>query len=61
MRFQLSALALILGTFAANPHSGLAQQTATSILQEDASYVDADGTAHVKRIVPMPATVSPEA
>jgi acetyl esterase/lipase len=61
MRFQLSALALIFGTFAANPHSGLAQQTATSIPQQDASYVDADGTARVTLIVPMPSTVSPEA
>ncbi|HLH02992.1 MAG TPA: alpha/beta hydrolase fold domain-containing protein [Bryobacteraceae bacterium] len=29
--------------------------------QADSSYIDADGTAHVTRVVPVPGTVSPEA
>lgn len=29
--------------------------------QTDASYIDAEGTAHVTRVVPVPGTISPEA
>jgi acetyl esterase/lipase len=32
-----------------------------NIPQTDSSYIDADGTAHVTRVVPVPYTVSPEA
>ncbi|MBV9765014.1 MAG: alpha/beta hydrolase [Acidobacteriaceae bacterium] len=32
-----------------------------NIPQKDSSYIDADGTAHVTRVVPVPKTISPEA
>ena len=32
-----------------------------SIPQTDSSFIDADGTAHITRVVPVPDTVSPEA
>ncbi|MGA8026221.1 MAG: alpha/beta hydrolase fold domain-containing protein [Bryobacteraceae bacterium] len=35
--------------------------SAHSVPQVDSSYIDADGTAHVTRVVPVPATISPEA
>ncbi len=39
-----------------------AQQTDPGqIPQTDTSYIDADGTAHITRIVPVPDTISPEA
>jgi len=38
-----------------------AQTTAANAPQSNASYIDAQGTAHVSRIVPVPKTVSPEA
>ncbi len=34
---------------------------AQSVPQTDTSFIDADGTAHVTRVVPVPKTVSPEA
>src|SRR6202167_2873952 len=43
-------------------HPALAWQTnKDSAAQKDSSYIDADGTAHITRVVPLPATVSPEA
>jgi epsilon-lactone hydrolase len=36
------------------------QTTKDSAAQKDSSYIDADGTAHITRVVPLPATVSPE-
>jgi len=38
-----------------------AQQPDQQVPQTDTSYVDAQGTAHVTRVVPIPKTVSPEA
>ncbi len=35
--------------------------TATEAAQRDTSYVDANGTAHVTRVVPVPVTISAEA
>jgi epsilon-lactone hydrolase len=40
--------------------STLAAQSA-SAPQEDSAVFDADGTAHITRVIPMPATISPEA
>jgi epsilon-lactone hydrolase len=37
------------------------QEQPKSIPETDSSYIDANGTAHVTRIVPVPDTVSPEA
>src|SRR6185437_5798518 len=34
---------------------------AQSVPQTDTSYIDAEGTAHVTRVVPVPKTVSPQA
>jgi monoterpene epsilon-lactone hydrolase len=39
----------------------LQAQENRQIPQTDSSYIDADGTAHVTRVVPVPGTVSPEA
>lgn len=39
----------------------LAQQLPASAPTSDSSYIDADGTAHVTRVVPVPKTISPEA
>ena len=60
MRFSSAALALplLLATVA------LAAQhptTAAEAPSRDTSYIDAQGTAHVSRVVPLPATVSPQA
>ncbi|QNI32812.1 alpha/beta hydrolase fold domain-containing protein [Alloacidobacterium dinghuense] len=41
--------------------SATAQTTAANAPQANASYIDAQGTAHVSRIVPVPKTISPEA
>lgn len=38
-----------------------AQTTSANAPQSNASYIDAQGTAHVSRIVPVPKTISPEA
>src|SRR6185503_21043548 len=35
--------------------------TAAEAPSRDTSYIDANGTAHVTRVVPVPQTVSPEA
>jgi acetyl esterase/lipase len=35
--------------------------TASEAPKNDTSYIDADGTAHITRVVPLPATISPEA
>ena len=37
------------------------ENAAPSVPQTDSSFIDANGTAHVTRVVPIPATVSPEA
>lgn len=39
----------------------VAQTTAANAPQANASYIDAQGTAHVSRVVPVPKTISPEA
>ncbi len=47
---------------AALPRVTLAQSNPPqNIPQSDTSYIDADGTAHVTRVVPVPETISPEA
>ncbi|MBV8629855.1 MAG: alpha/beta hydrolase [Silvibacterium sp.] len=39
----------------------LAQTSAQTAPQIDSSYIDANGTAHISRVIPVPDTVSPEA
>jgi epsilon-lactone hydrolase len=59
---RLSMIAVNCGVLALLAHPALAWQTAKdSAAQKDSSYIDADGTAHITRVVPLPATVSPEA
>ncbi len=41
--------------------AGAQQRPSTAIPESNTSYIDAQGTAHVTRVVPVPATVSPEA
>jgi len=41
--------------------ASLAQTTSANAPQSNASFIDAQGTAHVSRIVPVPKTISPEA
>lgn len=45
----------------AHPAQPPAPQTVPPYPTTDTSYVDANGTAHVTRVVPVPTTVSPEA
>jgi len=58
-RFMTVVFALFVSTalFAQQQHPTTAAQAPNS----DTSYIDAQGTAHVTRIVPVPQTVSPEA
>ena len=53
----LAVCGLVMGSGA-----GWAQEaSAGGVPQADSSHIDADGTAHVTRVVPVPLTVSPEA
>ena len=62
MARRLSMLAVSCGVLALLAHPALAWQTTKdSAAQKDSSYIDADGTAHITRVVPLPATISPEA
>jgi monoterpene epsilon-lactone hydrolase len=58
VRFSFLKPAILGGVLAAALHSG---QQARSVPDADSSYIDADGTAHVTRVVPVPDTISPEA
>src|SRR5579871_2883799 len=46
--------------FAALLAAQTAPTTADQAPKRDTSYIDADGTAHVTRVVPVPDTISPE-
>jgi monoterpene epsilon-lactone hydrolase len=52
--------AVCLGAFVCSV-CGLGQQTSGSVVQSDSSVIDAQGTAHITRVIPVPETVSPEA
>ena len=54
MKIQMAGMLVILGA------ASVAAQSAPSV-QKDSATFDADGTAHVTRVVPMPATISAEA
>jgi epsilon-lactone hydrolase len=61
LAFRVAAVLLLL-----NPFCALAQQPAPSTTAADApnrdtAFVDSQGTAHITRVVPVPATISPEA
>jgi epsilon-lactone hydrolase len=53
--------AIVLAALAAYLHVGLAQRPSPVVPQEDASYIDAQGTAHITRVIPLPKTISPQA
>lgn len=55
--FLSSSLALA----AQQPTASLQPTTAAEAPTRDTSYIDAQGTAHVTRVVPVPLTVSPQA
>jgi acetyl esterase/lipase len=61
MRLYLFVLTLTLGTLAACSDGRVAQQAAPSVPTGDSSYIDAQGTAHITRVIPLPKTISPQA
>jgi monoterpene epsilon-lactone hydrolase len=60
MKTLLAMKALLL-TLSFLPSLALAQTTAQTAPQSDTSYIDANGTAHITRVIPVPSTISPEA
>jgi acetyl esterase/lipase len=59
---RYAALLLLLASTAlAAQQPAPAPTTAVEAPNHDTSFIDADGTAHVTRVVPVPATISPEA
>ncbi len=62
MKLRFCVLTLSLATLGAGTDSKVAaQQPAPSVPQGDSSYIDAQGTAHITRVIPLPKTISPEA
>ena len=62
MHFALRAAAVSISFATASLAAQQAAPTSASQApSSDTSYIDAQGTAHVTRVVPVPATVSPEA
>jgi monoterpene epsilon-lactone hydrolase len=62
MKHQFLVVALGFSALIAFTHPVLAQQSpGQSARQQDSSYIDAQGTAYITRIVPVPQTISPEA
>jgi monoterpene epsilon-lactone hydrolase len=53
--------AIVLAALAAYLHAGLAQQCSPPVPQEDSNFIDAQGTAHITRVIPLPKTISPQA
>ncbi len=61
MHSALRASVAILFAMSSLAAQQLAPTTASQAPNNDTSYIDAQGTAHVTRVVPVPATISPEA
>jgi monoterpene epsilon-lactone hydrolase len=65
--FAAPALAVLAALAVSAPGTTLTAQTASAgttaaeAPQKDTSYIDADGTAHITRVIPVPKTISPEA
>ena len=57
---RAAAVAILLATVSLAAQQPL-PTTASQASNSDTSYIDAQGTAHVTRVVPVPATISPEA
>jgi acetyl esterase/lipase len=59
---HFAALCLVFGScIAAAQQAVLQPTTASQAPDSDTSYIDPQGTAHITRVVPVPATISPEA
>jgi epsilon-lactone hydrolase len=58
MKLTPILVALFIGALAGAAH---AQSAQADPAQQDSATFDADGTAHITRVVPMPTTISPEA
>lgn len=56
-----SAVILISAASVIAQQSAPAPTTAADAANRDTSYIDAEGTAHITRVIPLPATVSAEA
>ena len=62
MKLRFCVFTLSLATLGAGADSKVAaQQHAPAVPQGDSSYIDAQGTAHITRVIPLPKTISPEA
>ena len=62
MKFRFCVLGFGLSILLALTHPVLGQSSATQpVPQEDSSYIDVQGTAHITRVVEVPQTISPEA
>jgi acetyl esterase/lipase len=61
MKFVISAVILPALIVFVGARAGLAQTAPSSAPTTDSSSIDAQGTAHITRVVPLPQTVSPEA
>jgi len=61
MKFRVCILTLSLGTLTACSNNRMAQQADPSVPQGDSNYIDAQGTAHITRVIPLPKTISPQA
>ncbi len=59
MRLRFFVLTLSLYTLAACSNGR--QQPGPSVPPGDSSYIDAQGTAHITRVIPLPKTISPQA
>jgi monoterpene epsilon-lactone hydrolase len=60
MAHAMGSLVLVLVLLLLSLDLAGCKQTQNSVMQDSATF-DADGTAHITRVVPMPTTVSPEA
>jgi epsilon-lactone hydrolase len=61
MRLRFCIPTLILAALTACTNGRVTQQPTPSVPQADSSYIDAQGTAHITRVIPLPKTISPEA
>jgi monoterpene epsilon-lactone hydrolase len=61
MKLRFCVLTLSLAAITACSNDRVAQQPASPAPQGDSSFIDAQGTAHITRVIPLPKTISPQA
>jgi epsilon-lactone hydrolase len=61
MRLRFCVLTLSVATLAACSDARVAQQPVPPVPQVDSSSIDAQGTAHITRVIPLPKTISSQA